>query len=93
MPLSHSKLLGRGADRFAFWACSHIFEYCGKNVNVEKGAKFGSGYKVRIGDNSEIRGNSCAGSTSWFAYSTPKLDNEPLYCYLFCVIWCHQKNG
>lgn len=36
------------------WACSHIFEYCGKNVNVEKGAKFGSGHKVRIGDNSGI---------------------------------------
>lgn len=54
MPLSHNKLLGGVSTKLRFWACSHIFEYCGKNVNVEKGAKFGSGYKVRIGDNSGI---------------------------------------
>ena len=36
------------------WACKHIFEYCGENVNIERGAKFGSGRGVRIGDGSGI---------------------------------------
>lgn len=34
--------------------CKQIFEYCGKNVNIEKGASFGRGYKLRIGDNSGL---------------------------------------
>lgn len=34
--------------------CSHIFESIGKNVNIERGAVFGSGDKIRIGDNSGI---------------------------------------
>lgn len=34
--------------------CRHIFEYCGRNVNIEKGAQFGSGDKIRIGDNSGL---------------------------------------
>lgn len=36
------------------WACKHIFEYCGKNVNIEKGAWFGKGIHIRIGDNSGL---------------------------------------
>lgn len=34
--------------------CRRIFEYCGENVNIEKGASFGKGTKIRIGDNSGI---------------------------------------
>lgn len=34
--------------------CKHIFEYCGKNVNIERGAYFGAGTKIRIGDNSGL---------------------------------------
>lgn len=34
--------------------CSAIFEYCGKNVNIERGASFGVGDKIRIGDNSGL---------------------------------------
>lgn len=32
--------------------CKHIFESCGKNVNIEHGADFGNGLHVQIGDNS-----------------------------------------
>ena len=34
--------------------CKHIFKKCGKNVNIEKGANFGSGFGIEIGDNSGI---------------------------------------
>lgn len=34
--------------------CSGLFRSAGKNINVEKGAKFGSGCYVSIGDNSGI---------------------------------------
>jgi len=34
--------------------CRNIFEYCGKNVNIERRVYFGGGKKIRIGDNSGI---------------------------------------
>jgi maltose O-acetyltransferase len=36
------------------WACRHLFEYCGSNVSIDKGAVFGKGDRIRIGDNSGI---------------------------------------
>ena len=36
------------------WACRHIFEYCGENVSIDKGAVFGKGDRIRIGNNSGI---------------------------------------
>lgn len=38
---------------------SHVFDYCGKNVNVEKDADFGNGEGIRIGENSGI-GVNCS---------------------------------
>ena len=38
--------------------CRRIFKYCGKNVNIEKGACFGSGRLVELGDNSGLGINS-----------------------------------
>lgn len=38
--------------------CCHIFEYCGENVNIEHGARFGSGTMIRIGNNSGIGVNA-----------------------------------
>lgn len=43
-----------GAKRVRYWACSHLFAKCGKNVNVEHGADFGSGRDIEVGDNSGI---------------------------------------
>lgn len=36
------------------WCCKHIFKHCGKNVNIEHGAKFGTGIGISIGDNSGL---------------------------------------
>ena len=37
-----------------YWICKHLFAECGRDVNIEQGAWFGSGQHVRIGDNSGI---------------------------------------
>lgn len=34
--------------------CKRIFKSIGVNVNIEKGARFGSGFDIEIGDNSGI---------------------------------------
>ncbi len=43
-----------GAKNIRYWICRHLFSKCGKNVNIEHGAYFGSGKDVEIGDNSGI---------------------------------------
>lgn len=43
--------IGRG---FRYALCKQIFKECGRNVNIEKGARFGSGINICIGDNSGI---------------------------------------
>ena len=55
LPVSHRyHLIGRFAKYLRCNLCRGIFEYCGKNVNIEKGANFGLGYSIKIGDNSGI---------------------------------------
>lgn len=44
--------------KFRLFLCKRIFEFCGENVNIEKGAHFGSGDKIRIGNNSALGVNS-----------------------------------
>lgn len=43
-----------GGKTLRRWCCKHIFKHCGKNVNVERGAKFGTGTNICIGDNSGL---------------------------------------
>lgn len=54
LPKSTSRPFGKISGMIRFHLCKHIFEYCGNNVNIEKGARFSSGFKVRIGDNSGL---------------------------------------
>lgn len=54
LPASFSPVLGKVSKKMRYFCCKHIFAYCGKNVNVERGVLFGSGKNVRIGDNSGI---------------------------------------
>ena len=42
-----------------FLIARNVFDYCGKKVNIEKGADFGTGSGIRIGDNSGI-GVNCS---------------------------------
>ena len=52
LPLS-SKMGGVGkAVRYTL--CKRIFKACGKNVNIERKANFGSGLDIEIGDNSGL---------------------------------------
>lgn len=44
--------------------CKRIFKKCGKNVNVERLANFGSGLDIEIGDNSGIGINACIPSNT-----------------------------
>ncbi|MDE6397091.1 MAG: acyltransferase [Muribaculaceae bacterium] len=43
---------------FRVFCCRNIFEYCGKNINIEHGASFGPGTNVRIGNNSGLGVNA-----------------------------------
>ncbi len=53
LPCSGS-MFGGGAKYIRYQLCRRIFKKCGKNVNVERRACFGSGRDVEIGDNSGL---------------------------------------
>lgn len=59
LPVSYSRCFGYWSKRIRLFLCKHIFECCGKNVNIEKGANFGNGFGVRIGDDSGL-GVNCS---------------------------------
>lgn len=54
LPRGTNKYFGWLGKRVRRFVCKNIFEYCGKNVNVEKGARFGNGFHIRLGDNSGL---------------------------------------
>ena len=54
LPVSYSRIGGGISKKIRYVLCRHIFEFCGKNVNIEKGAWFGRGSRIRIGDNSGL---------------------------------------
>lgn len=68
LPHSGAKLVGTVSRRFRYCLVKNIFKKCGKNVNVEHGATFGSGRNIEIGDNSgiginaDIPGNTIIGN-------------------------------
>ena len=52
LPKSHTCFNIGGAVRYML--CKHIFKKCGKDVNIERGAWFGTGANLEIGDCSGI---------------------------------------
>ncbi|MBR3608614.1 MAG: acyltransferase [Bacteroidales bacterium] len=54
LPSSGSLFFGGGSKKIRYCLCKHIFKSCGKNVNIERRATFGSGRNIEIGDNSGI---------------------------------------
>jgi maltose O-acetyltransferase len=59
--------LPASSARWAWWArpirriiCCRIFKYAGKNINVQKGAYFGNGSEIEIGNDSDIGVNCLA---------------------------------
>lgn len=57
-PASTAPLGGKISRRLRYHCCRHIFKYCGKNVNIERKAYFGSGSELCIGENSGL-GRNC----------------------------------
>lgn len=53
LPCSDSKF-GRWSRPLRRWSASSLFKYAGENINIEKGAYFGDGSEIEIGDNSGI---------------------------------------
>lgn len=68
LPLSYMPLVGKPAKWIRYHLCKHIFAQCGKNVNIERRANFGSGRDICIGDNSglgercRVPSNICVGN-------------------------------
>lgn len=54
LPASTALLLGGLGKACRGLLCKHIFKRCGKNVNIERMANFGSGLDIEIGDNSGL---------------------------------------
>lgn len=54
LPESASRFLGKIAKKIRYILCKNIFKKCGKNVNINRRAKFGNGYNIEIGDNSDL---------------------------------------
>ena len=54
LPASNSIFLGKVSKAFRAFLCRHIFQHCGKNVNVERKANFGCGLGIELGDGSGL---------------------------------------
>lgn len=54
LPGSYSAIGGGISRRFRAFLCKHIFKHCGRYVNVERKACFGSGLDIELGDESGL---------------------------------------
>lgn len=54
IPSSTFPVIGRFTEIIRSRVCKLIFKSMGKRVNVEKGAHFGKGFEIEIGDHSSI---------------------------------------
>jgi maltose O-acetyltransferase len=54
LPHSSVPLMGIPCERLKEFFAKRIFKYCGTNVNIGKGARFGNGRYIQIGSNSGI---------------------------------------
>lgn len=54
LPSSQNSIMGELSRKIRARLCRHIFKSCGNNVNIERGACFGSGRLVEIGHNSGL---------------------------------------
>lgn len=74
-----------GGKELRRWCCKHIFKHCGKNVNVERGAKFGTGVGISLGDNSglgircDVPNNLTVGSNVMMGPSCTILDRNHVF--------------
>ena len=58
LPSSTFPVLGHGIEKIRLCVGKMIFKRCGSRVNIEKGAHFGKGFEIEIGDHSGIGKNA-----------------------------------
>jgi maltose O-acetyltransferase len=58
LPASQIILVGKLSKAIRYFCCKHIFASIGKYVNVERGAYFGTGFQLQIGNYSGL-GKHC----------------------------------
>lgn len=58
LPASTFPVIGHGIEKIRLGVGKMIFKRCGSRVNVEKGAHFGNGFDIEIGDHSGIGKNA-----------------------------------
>lgn len=61
--------------------CRHIFKKCGKSIMVHRGANFGIGINIEIGDYSDIGVNAVIPGDTIIGKNVLMAPN----CYIFCV--------
>jgi len=54
LPESSTPIFGKPSKKLRYLCCKNIFLFCGKNVNVERWANFGTGFRLKIGNNSGL---------------------------------------
>lgn len=54
LPHSHTPLIGKAANALRVACCKRIFKRAGQIVTIGKGARFGNGSEVEIGDDSGL---------------------------------------
>lgn len=57
------RFVGRLAKRVRYYCCRPVLDKCGRSVNIEAGADFGSGEGIEIGDYSNFGVNSLIGNS------------------------------
>ena len=53
-PRNSFPYVGKISKMLRYFCCKRIFKHCGRNVNIERGASFGNGFDLEIGDNSGL---------------------------------------
>lgn len=57
LPTSYAAVVGPASRWLRYRVCRGLFAECGHDVNIERGAFFGSGKQIRIGDRSGLGAN------------------------------------
>ena len=53
-PISSFPIFGPISRSLRYFCCKNIFKHCGKDVNIERKASFGTGFDLEIGNNSGL---------------------------------------
>ncbi len=54
LPSGTNRICGRLCRSLRYHCCKNIFDYCGKNANIERMAFFGSGIDIELGEESGL---------------------------------------